>query len=185
MLERWLLMCSNSNLSLYLCQLSFEKIIATQLCQYFEDECVLSSSQYDYRRERNIESAQLKLSELLFTARQNGKFTSLTAIDISKAFECISHSLLLEKLSLYKIGPRTVQWFDSYLKRWSSVRTTEHFAWHTRGECFMPPSVQSLCWAENKIFLRLKADWKAVDVRISVARNAKVLCVNKSRIILD
>ena len=86
----------------------FEKIIAAQFCQHIENSCILSPSQFGFRLGRSTESALLRLSKLLFTARQNGRFTSLTTIDFSKAFDCICHSRLLNKLSHYKISHESI-----------------------------------------------------------------------------
>ena len=93
----------------------FEKIIAAQFCQHIENSCILSPSQFGFRLGRSTESALLRLSKLLFTARQNGRFTSLTTIDFSKAFDCICHSRLLNKLSHYKISHESILFFKSYL----------------------------------------------------------------------
>ena len=42
-----------------------------------------------------------------------GHVSSLTTIDLSKAFDCIDHGLLLDKLSWH--GVTDVEWFRSYL----------------------------------------------------------------------
>ena len=45
----------------------------------------------------------------------NKKISSLVLIDLLKAFDSISHSILLKKLSYIGASQDTVEWFRSYL----------------------------------------------------------------------
>ena len=50
--------------------------------------------------------------------------TALVLLDLSKAFDSISHSILLHKLISVGASPRAVQWFKSYLtSRSQFIRT--------------------------------------------------------------
>ena len=44
----------------------------------------------------------------------NGKLTGAVYVDLSKAFDTIGHSVLLQKLSTYEVKDKE-QWFNSYL----------------------------------------------------------------------
>ena len=44
-----------------------------------------------------------------------GKFTSVTFIDLKKAFDTVNHEILLKKLYLYGIREKEFRWFRSYL----------------------------------------------------------------------
>ena len=44
----------------------------------------------------------------------NGKLTGAIYVDLSKAFDTIGHSVLLQKLSTYEVKDKE-QWFNSYL----------------------------------------------------------------------
>ena len=46
---------------------------------------------------------------------EGGKATGAIFIDLSKAFDTISHSVLLEKLSRYGIQDNELYWFTDYL----------------------------------------------------------------------
>ena len=46
---------------------------------------------------------------------EGGKATGAIFIDLSKAFDTISHSVLLEKLSRYGIQDNELHWFTDYL----------------------------------------------------------------------
>ena len=45
-----------------------------------------------------------------------GKVTGAIFLDLKKAFDTVSHRLLLKKLHSYGITGHTLQWFESYLK---------------------------------------------------------------------
>ena len=87
----------------------FEKVSAKQLLEHLDNTCSLSSSQFGYRQGLSTESALLRLSKLLFSARQTSMYTSVTTIDFSKTFECLNHSLLMNKLHQYGLSNSTVQ----------------------------------------------------------------------------
>ena len=43
--------------------------------------------------------------------------TAMVLLDFSKAFDSISHSLLLSKLQSFSVSPIVLQWFASYLSQ--------------------------------------------------------------------
>ena len=44
-----------------------------------------------------------------------GDIVGTLFVDFRKAFDLVDHSILLEKLSLYRLNPITLKWFKSYL----------------------------------------------------------------------
>ena len=53
----------------------------------------------------------------------NKKLSAVILIDLSKAFDSISHSILLNELSAIGVSKETVEWFESYLtRRFQKVR---------------------------------------------------------------
>ena len=57
------------------------------------------------------------MTDTLFQATDNNQIAALLAVDQSSAFDCVSHSILLRKLSMYNISQETLQWFESYLSQ--------------------------------------------------------------------
>ena len=49
------------------------------------------------------------------TCRDQGDFVGALFVDFKKAFDLVDHSILLNKLSLYKIDQLSLKWFFSYL----------------------------------------------------------------------
>ena len=48
-------------------------------------------------------------------AIDDSKFTTAAFLDISKAFDCVNHDILLSKLSCYGVLDHSLAWFASYL----------------------------------------------------------------------
>jgi len=48
-------------------------------------------------------------------AIDESKFTAAAFLDISKAFDCVNHDILLSKLACYGILKHSLVWFTSYL----------------------------------------------------------------------
>ena len=89
-----------------------EKVVCTQLTKYLETNCILSPRQYAYRSHHSTEDAVLGVVERLVSNIDSGLISSVTTLDLSKAFDSIDHGLLLNKLSWYGISD---EWFRSYL----------------------------------------------------------------------
>ena len=49
------------------------------------------------------------------TCIDQGDFVGAIFVDFKKAFDLVDHSILLNKLSLYKIDQLSLKWFFSYL----------------------------------------------------------------------
>ena len=63
----------------------------------------LSEHQFGFRPNRSTELAVTLFTDLIRKEADRGKATGAIFIDLSKAFDTISHSVLLEKLSGYGI----------------------------------------------------------------------------------
>ena len=90
-----------------------EKVVCVQLTDYLESHKLLSSCQYAYRSHHSTEDAVLDAVERLVNNTDRGLISTLTAIDLSKAFDSVDHGILLTKLPWYGIDD--VTWFRSYL----------------------------------------------------------------------
>ena len=62
-------------------------------------------------------------TDLILEAMDKKKMSALILLDLSKAFDCVIHQRLLQKLSAVGASPASVSWFQSYLTgRTQSVR---------------------------------------------------------------
>ena len=93
----------------------FEKIVYIQVYDYFVDNNLLYKSQYGFRQYHSTEYAALEITDKISTQLDQGKLPLAIYLDLSKAFDTIDHSILLNKLSYYGIKGHSLNWFQSYL----------------------------------------------------------------------
>ena len=90
-----------------------EKVVCSQLTNYLSSAHLFSQSQYAYRVRHSTEDAVLAAVERLVSNTDRGLVSSVTTVDLSKAFDSVDHGVLLTKLSWY--GVIDIDWFKSYL----------------------------------------------------------------------
>ena len=94
---------------------SFEKAAAAQLYDHCELRNVIPLEQFGFRRDSNCEMALLSAMDFWLKAVDDGKFAGALMHDLSKAFDCVPHQMLLQELSTAGVGLSALQWFASYL----------------------------------------------------------------------
>ena len=82
---------------------------------HLERHCLLFEYQFGFRSNRSTELAITYFTDLIRKEADNGKATGAVFNDLSKAFDTISHSVLLSKLSRYGVYDMELQWFTDYL----------------------------------------------------------------------
>ena len=95
-----------------------EKAALGQLCPYIEDNNLLPSYQSAYRKFHSTETAILAVTNNILWNMENQKVTSLTAIDLSAAFDTVDHNILLSVLhNNFGIQNDALSWLESYLRQ--------------------------------------------------------------------
>ena len=92
-----------------------EKVVAVRLMDHLEDTHILSDKQYAYRKKRGTDSAILKFVNHIMSNFETKKYTVAAYIDLTKAFDCVKHDILLHKLSHYGVTGVSLAWFKDYL----------------------------------------------------------------------
>ena len=92
-----------------------EKCVFKQIFEYFEENKLLYSSQYGYRKNHSTETACLELIDKLYKQLDDNQSPFCVFIDLSKAFDTINHNILIAKLKYYGFDQSALSWLKSYL----------------------------------------------------------------------
>ena len=91
----------------------FERVIHSQLSYFFNNHFhdMLSAFRPGY----GCQSVLLKIVEDWKMALDSKKYTAAILMDLSKAFDCIPHDLILAKLNAYGLSANAITFIESYL----------------------------------------------------------------------
>ena len=81
----------------------FAKLMHSGLIEFLEGKQILYNRQFGFRKDFSTNDAILTLLESMQKALQDGKFACWIFIDLEKAFDTVSHDILLEELNHYGI----------------------------------------------------------------------------------
>ena len=93
----------------------FEKLTFNRINNFFESGKIISENQHGFRKGRNTTTAILQLINNLLNGFHNKKYTVCIFLDLRKAFDCVNHSVLLNKLFTYGVRGGAYKLVESYL----------------------------------------------------------------------
>lgn len=91
----------------------FEKVLFNQLYNYFNN--IFDKYLCAFRKGHGCQTTLLRLVEDWKAALDKNEYVAAILMDLSKAFDCLPHSILLHKLSAYGLSADSVQLLNSYL----------------------------------------------------------------------
>jgi len=89
-----------------------EKIVARQLICHMERYKIINEKQFGFRLKSSTNTALSYVCENIYNSLDKNKISLLILLDLSKAFDSISHQMLFEALRAYNIYH---EWFHDYL----------------------------------------------------------------------
>ena len=92
-----------------------EKVIYSQLMRFFENNNFMHENQFGFRKNKSTIDAAFKFVNDIYNNENKKLITSAIFIDYKKAFDSISHEILLKKLKTFYISDQTISWVTSYL----------------------------------------------------------------------
>ena len=92
-----------------------EKLVHRQLSGFLESNSLLSDSQHGFRAGRSTLHSIAQFTKYVNTKLDLKLPTLVTYIDFRKAFDCVQHKVLLDKLKHLGLSDMSVKWIRSYL----------------------------------------------------------------------
>ena len=81
----------------------FERVIHNQINNYFTLNNLYYEGQYGFRSKHSTELAALDIVDTITSRMEKGNIPITIYLDLSKAFDTLNHTMLLDKLKLYGI----------------------------------------------------------------------------------
>ena len=92
-----------------------KKHVHTCLYEFLLKHKLLVKSQFWFCKNHSCQTALISLTENMHEAINVKKYFGMVQLDLSKAFDLVNHSLLIQKLKLYRCDNSSIKWFLSYL----------------------------------------------------------------------
>ena len=97
------------------CGKVLERIIKRELVNFFESTNVISSAQHGFRSNRSCVTNLIEMLDTVTAALDENAIVDIAFLDFSKAFDKVSHPLLIRKLYGYGVRGRLLKWICSFL----------------------------------------------------------------------
>jgi hypothetical protein len=93
----------------------FEKLIDRYIRKYCEENGVFCENQHGFRTGYSCDSQLTALIQDLSDNLEKGSQTDATFIDLSKAFDSISHKKIMKKMYNLPLDKRVLEWIEEFL----------------------------------------------------------------------
>ena len=92
-----------------------ERIMYNRVYNYLNDNNFFFRKQFGFRKGHSTDHALIKLTDSMYDHFNQNKYTLGVSRDISKAFDTVDHTILIDKINSYGIKNNSFKWFSSYL----------------------------------------------------------------------
>jgi len=94
----------------------FEKAVSRQPNEHLSDQGLMPRHQSAYMKHHSTETAMLRVMSDALTAADQRRMTLIGLLDLSAAFDCVGHALLLQRLqSTFGLSGTVLRWLTSFV----------------------------------------------------------------------
>jgi len=102
-----------------------EKAIHTQVYNFLTEHKILNPSQSGFRPKHSTTTTLINVTDTILDNMDKGLLTGAVFLDLKKAFDTVSHEILLDKLRINGIQDNASMWFESYLSNRCQVTVVD------------------------------------------------------------
>ncbi|CAM5160171.1 unnamed protein product [Natator depressus] len=96
-----------------------EQMIKKSTCKHLEDNQVISNSQHGFVKNKLCQTNLIAFFDRVTSLVDRGEEVDVVYLDFSKAFDTVSHDLLINKLGKYNLDGATIRWVHNWLENHS------------------------------------------------------------------
>ena len=93
----------------------YERIVYDQFYLYLSTSRILNKGQFGFRRGKSTSHALLDVINYISNHLNDGNIVAAVFLDLRKAFDIVSHKILLKKLEHFGVTGQELSWFRDYL----------------------------------------------------------------------
>jgi len=90
-----------------------EKVMCKQLTNFLEKQKIIYKYQFGFRKKHSTVQAVIEIVENIIEELDKGNTIAGLYLDLSKAFDCVDHEILLYKLNHYGIRGLPLKWLTN------------------------------------------------------------------------
>lgn len=111
----------------------FERIIHKRMCNFLKKYKLLNESQFGFRKGKSTSDALHNIINSIYNSLNKKESIISVYLDFAKAFDCVDHDILINKLQVYGFRGTELNWFRSYLSnRMQFVHYNGHISTHEK-----------------------------------------------------
>ncbi|CAM4508367.1 unnamed protein product [Lepidochelys kempii] len=96
-----------------------EQVLKESILKHLHERKVIRNSQHGFTTGRSCLSNLIAFYDEITGSVDEGKAVDVLYLDFSKAFDTVSHSILVSKLRKYGLDECTIRWVESWLDCWA------------------------------------------------------------------
>ncbi|CAM4468268.1 unnamed protein product [Lepidochelys kempii] len=92
-----------------------EQVLKESILKHLEERKVIRNSQHGFTKGKSCLTNLIAFYDEITGSVDEGKAVDMLFLDLSKAFDTVSHSILASKLKKYGLDEWTIRWIESWL----------------------------------------------------------------------